>query len=307
MRVSVVICTYNRAAFLDKLLGSLVRQEFTGEHEVIVVDNNSIDNTKEVVTRWRPLAHPRCPIHYIVATQQGLSHARNTGAIAAGGDVVAFIDDDAVAEQRWLQHIIDDMTDQAISCVGGKVIPDWSEPPPPWLTPLLWPAIGGSIHGETRRIMSGKLYPMGGNMAVRQSWYQLVGGFNPQLGRVGRNLVSVEEIEFADRIRRQGGLMLYDPDMIIYHYVPPERMSTAYLARRYYWDGRSMARWERIRGRRYRQWIVGLIRLLVAVPRDLSRLAFYSILGRQYSAFASFCGLERTRGYLDELRHSRST
>src|SRR5262249_48656920 len=152
---------------------------------------------------------------YVFAAQQGLSYARNVGAEVAAGDIIAFVDDDAVAERGWLRRMLDDMADPSLACVSGKVIPAWSEPPPDWVTTELLPAVGGSIHGDVRCMMTGKLYPMGGNMAVRKGQYKALNGFNTSFGRVGTNLASVAEVEFADRLRRAGGMMLYDPDMII--------------------------------------------------------------------------------------------
>jgi len=301
-KVSIVICTYNRALLLDKLLQSLVHQEFEGEHEIIIVDNNSTDETKVVAEKWMPLAGPKCPIQYMFVAKQGLSYAKNVGVDAADGDVVAFIDDDAIAEKKWLQRIIDNFADPETVSLGGKVIPAWSEPPPDWLlTPELWPAIGGSNYGEVHRIMTGKMCPLGGNMAIRRSWCQAIGGFNPQFGKVGRNMVSFEEVEFADRLRRRGGKMVYDPQMIIYHYVPKERMTKDYVARRRYWDGRSFSAFERTRGGWFRQWVIGLLIIILNVSRDLPGLLINSIIGNRSCVFIYFCRLKRAQGYINEM------
>jgi glycosyltransferase involved in cell wall biosynthesis len=302
MKVSVLVCTYNRAPFLEKVLNSLSHQEFEGEHEIIVVDNNSTDNTKAIAEKWIPLAHPRCPIRYTFAAQQGLSCARNAGAQAANGDVIASIDDDAVAEKNWLQCIVDNLADPSIACVGGQVLLEWSEPPPDWITPDLWSVLGASsMHGDTRTIMRGRLYPMGGNMAVRRSWYEALGGMNTQLGRCGESLLSLEEIEFGDRLRRRGGIAVYDPQMIIHHYVPHSRMTREYISRRFYWEGRSMSAWQRIKGGQVRQWAYGLLRTGLTGPRDLLRWLYHSTVGTRSSVFAQRCRLRKTRGYLDEM------
>lgn len=304
-KVSVIVCTHNRAQSLDKLLQSLVQQEFEGEHEIVVVDNNSTDETKAIVEKWTSLANPRCPIRYVFAAKQGLSHARNVGIEAASGDIVAFIDDDAVAEKNWLQCIISNLSDPEIASVGGKVIPAWSDHPPTWIIgPELWPAIGGSRYGETRRIMTGKMCPLGGNMAIRKSWCLEVGGFNPQFGKVGRNMVSFEEVEFADRLRRRGGKMLYDPMMIVHHCVPKERMSEDYVAQRRYWDGRSFSAFERARGGWFRQWAIGLLLIILNLARDLPVWLVSSIWGNHSRAFVYFCRLKRAQGYIAEMLRS---
>ncbi len=304
IQVSIIVCTYNRAMLLDKLLESLAVQDIEGRHEIVVIDNNSKDETKIVVEKWMSLAAPNCPIRYQFVAQQGLSHARNAGVSAARGNVLAFIDDDAVASQHWLQRMVDNLVDETIACVSGKVIPAWSEPPPDWMTFELLPSVGGSIHGDTRRVITGKLYPMGGNMAIRKQWFQSLGGFNPQLGRVGTTLSSYEEIEWSDRLRRKGGIILFDPLMIIYHHVPPQRMTKAYIAGRRYWDGRSLAMWERIKGGRLRQYAVGAIRVLITVPRDLLGLLIHSTIGDHSRAFMYYTRLKRMQGYLAEVKHS---
>jgi glycosyltransferase involved in cell wall biosynthesis len=301
MKVSIIACTYNRAPLIDKLLRSLVAQEFEGEHEIVVVDNNSTDDTKTIVENWIPRANPNCPIRYLFVARQGVSFARNAGVEAATGDVVAFIDDDAVAEKDWLQRVIDDMRDQSLACVGGKVIPAWAEPPPDWITFELLPSIGGSILGDNRCVMTGKLYPLGGNMAVRKSWHQSLGGFNINMGRVGKSLATAAEIEFADRLRRAGGVTLYDPQMIIHHHVPPSRMTQEYFLRVRYWEGRSVAVWQRLRKGRLHQWLMGIARILVAVPRDAAHILINSTMGKRSLVFSYQCRLRRTRGYVDEM------
>jgi glycosyltransferase involved in cell wall biosynthesis len=302
VKVSVLVCTYNRAPFLDKALRSLVDQEFEGEHEILVVDNNSCDETRAVADNWMPRAHPRCPIRYVFAAQQGLSFARNAGAEASEGDVIAFMDDDARAGENWLQRIVDGLSDASIACLGGRVLLDWPEPPPDWITPDLWPVLGASnYHGDKPRVMTGRLYPMGGNMAVRKDWYRALDGFNVQFGRVANSLASCAEIEFAERLRARGGVTVYDPEMTIYHYVHPNRMTKDYILNRFYWEGRSMSAWRREKGGKAREWAFGLVRTGLTGPRDLLSLFYHSTAGARSSVFAQQCRLKKTRGYLDEM------
>ena len=301
VNVSVLICTYNRASFLSKLLQSLVEQQFEGKHEIVIVDNNSTDDTRAVAEQWMSRASADLQIRYVFAAQQGLSYARNVGVEAATGDVVAFVDDDAVVEKDWLQRVIDNMADQSFACVGGMVIPAWSEPPPEWITFELFPSIGGSIHGDERRVMTGNLYPMGGNMAVRKRWYRALGGFNINMGRVGKGLATAAEVEFADRLRRAGGITLYDPQMIIHHHVPPSRMTKEYFLRVRYWEGRSVAVWQRLRKGKVHQWLMGVARILIAIPRDVMHILIHSTVGKRSLVFSYRCRLRRTRGYVDQM------
>jgi len=302
MKVSILVCTYNRAPFLDKLLECLINQNFRGEHEIIVVDNNSADETKAVFDKWMAKANPQCPIRYKFVAEQGLSHARNAGVDVAAGEIVAFIDDDAIPGKDWLQQIIDNFADGSLASLGGKVIPDWSGPPPGWLsTPEHWPAIGGSNYGEKHRVMSKKMCPLGGNMAVRTEWCRSVGGFNPRFGKIGRNMGSFEEVEFANRIRQKGGKMIYDPKMIIYHHVPNERMTKTYVSERRYWDGHTLAAFEKIRGGRRRQWMIGFLLLGLHLLRDLPGLVINTVLGKRDRAYIHFIWLKRAQGYFQEV------
>ena len=121
------------------------------------------------------------------------------------------------------------------------------------------------------------------------------------MGRVGKSLATAAEIEFADRLRRAGGITLYDPRMIIHHHVPSSRMTKEYFLRVRYWEGRSVAVWQRLRKGRLHQWLMGMARILVAVPRDVANILINSTVGKRSLVFSYQCRLRRTRGYLDEM------
>lgn len=306
VKVSVLICTYNRAELLDKLLETLGHQKFEGEHEIVVVDNNSTDGTKAVAEKWMALANPKFPVRYVFAGEaQGIAYTRNVSIDAAEGNVLAYIDDDALPEKDWIQRIIHNFADETVAAAGGKVIPAWSEPPPDWIIqPELSPAIGATQYGEVFREMTVKMAPLAGNMAVRKDWAQAI-RFDPRFGKVGRDMKSFEEIEFADRLCRSGGKMIYDPQMIVYHYLPKERMTKEYVSSRRYGDGQSFSAFERKRGGRLRQWAVGSALLILNVLRDLPGLLINFIKGNDSRAFVYFCHLKRAQGYINELWTSR--
>ena len=114
-------------------------------------------------------------------------------------------------------------------------------------------------------------------------------------------MVSFEEVEFAHRLRRRGGRMLYDPEMVIYHHVPGERMTKDYVAQRRYWDGRSFSAFERTRAGWLRQWAIGLALIILVLVRDLPGLLISSILGDSSQTFVFYCRTRRARGYIDEM------
>ncbi|MDH5506005.1 MAG: glycosyltransferase [Anaerolineae bacterium] len=133
MDITVVICTYNRAATLHIPLDSMVKQHYPTEHfEVIVVDNNSTDATRHIVESYQE----RLPnLRYIFEPQQGLSIARNKGWQDAAAPIVAYLDDDAGACEKWLGEIVKVFEEETPrpACVGGPVQLDWGGKKPDWL------------------------------------------------------------------------------------------------------------------------------------------------------------------------------
>ena len=131
IRISAIICTLNRAAYLEKAIQSLADQTLPEEQfEIIVVDNGSTDNTKTMVEGFKHLENLR----YIYEPIMGLSQARNTGWQNAQGDYVAYLDDDAIACPEWLERIVQafDTVEPRPGSVGGKVIPVWEAERPAW-------------------------------------------------------------------------------------------------------------------------------------------------------------------------------
>jgi glycosyltransferase involved in cell wall biosynthesis len=201
--ISIVICTYNRRRLLPRAIESVIAQDFSFPYELIIVDNASTDGTPDLIEKWRK-QYPSL-ILYVFEPVAGLSHARNAGVAAASGEIIAMIDDDAFADTDWLREIQSafDEFPQA-GCVGGHVIPEWESRQPAWINDELLPAIGGENFGTEKRILDGKLYPVGANMAFRKSVFYEVEGFNPILGRIGNKLLSCEEVDFAEKIRKGG-------------------------------------------------------------------------------------------------------
>lgn len=140
-QISAIICTHNRDHYLGAAIDSLLSQNFVNGFEVVVVDNGSKDNTKQVVEQR--LAHPR--LKYIYEPVLGLSVARNTGAKAASGEILAYLDDDAVASPCWLQVLYGAyQSNSKLAIAGGKVTLLWPEQtlPPRWLSPGLASNLG---------------------------------------------------------------------------------------------------------------------------------------------------------------------
>lgn len=242
MRLDVVIGTYNRAALLSRTLESLLAADPPAALHVwvIVVDNRSTDNTREVVERFEPRFGGR--LQYVFETAQGRSHALNAGITAGTGDLVGMIDDDEEIDRRWFQVIEQAFADAATGFIGGPYQPRWGAPRPAWLGEAYRGAVGWVDGGNAIRRFGpgfdGML--MGGNAVIRRTVLDQVGLFATDLGRTATHLMSCEDEDMFRRLLAAGATGFYRPDLIIHHYVPPERLSRRYFRRWCYWRGVSM-------------------------------------------------------------------
>ncbi len=248
--VSVVIPTFNRAETLRLTLRSVLAQHAEVRYEVVVVDNNSTDHSRDVVgelSRQAPV-----PLRYVLEPVQGSSAARNAGAAAARGEVIAFLDDDVLAEPTWLSALADAYTRAPDAwAVGGRVTLWFSGQPPRWLDPLdalLACYLSAQDLGDGLVRIE---YPRGlisANLSVRREALEQVGGFSGQLGRFGGRLLSGEDLELCWRIQRAGGAVYYCGAASVAHVVGPDRLTRTFFRRRAYWQGRTEAALSHRRG-----------------------------------------------------------
>lgn len=226
--VSVVVPTFNRQLLLRRTLESLLHQRSESvRFEVLVVDNNSSDDTRAVVDAF---ANQWPKIKYLFEPRCGVSHARNTGIAAARAPLIAFIDDDVEADPAWIATIkraFDDHPD--IDCVGGKIEARWIVPPPAWLTENHWGAVAlQAKKGDNPHVDASRASPclMTANFASRRAALDHVGGFSPDYLRD-------EDRELQLRLWAAGKRGLYVDAIGVTTEVPLERMTKAYH-RRYY-------------------------------------------------------------------------
>jgi len=244
-RVSVVIPTFNRADLLGGTIDRLAAlRPQTSRWELIVVDNNSTDATRAVVES-RVGSFP-VPLRYIFEGTQGRSSALNTGIAASTAPVLAFIDDDVMVGDEWLDAAAAPLLDGSdIEYTGGPVRPIWEAPRPPWLSAErgdLWGTIAICHYGAEPFVFEErKRVPLGANMAVRRRLFERIGGFDPMLGRSnGRHVLGQEVPEFLARARAAGARGMYVPSMIVDHHVPARRLTKAYF--RKWWYGKGLSR-----------------------------------------------------------------
>jgi glycosyltransferase involved in cell wall biosynthesis len=265
VNVTVIVCTYNRCQSLAKALDSVAASVLPDSvgWEVLVVDNNSKDRTREVVETYCR-RYPR-QFRYLFESKQGKSHALNSGILEARGDVVAFMDDDVIVEPTWLQLLTAPLGSGDCAGVGGRILPARAFVPPKWLL-LNGPYSTGSMlalfdlgdqPGELREP------PFGTNMAFRKSVFGKYGAFRTDMGPCPGSELRNEDTEFGRRLLAGGERLWYEPSAIVYHAIPEERLERRYFLAFWLDHGRASIReWKKgppiIRIPREYSWILGL-------------------------------------------------
>ena len=235
--VSVVICAYTQRRW-DDLVGAVesVQSQTHPPCELFIV----IDHEPTLLGRAR-LAFPFAKVIANVENQ-GLSGARNTGVLATNADVIAFLDDDAVADPRWLEHLVAAYADPLVVGVGGTVTPAWDGERPAWFPVEFDWVVGCSYRGqpEKRSVVRNLI---GCNMSFRRGVFTEIGGFNHQLGRIGTEPTGCEETELCIRAGQYfpDGKVILEPDAKVVHRVTVERATWRYFRQRCLAEGRSKA------------------------------------------------------------------
>jgi len=230
MKVTVILCTYNRCETLAKALESAaaLRLPEPDEWEVLVVDNNSHDQTREVVENFCRGYAGR--FRYLFEPQQGKSHALNAGIREAHGAILAFMDDDVTVEPTWLRNLTAPLHKSDWAGAGGRILPQRTFTPPRWLSlegryslaPLALFDLGPEA-GELAEP------PFGANMAFRKGVFEKYGGFRTDLGPRPDSEIRSEDSEFGHRLLRAGERLRYEPSAVVYHAVPGCRLQKKYF------------------------------------------------------------------------------
>lgn len=248
IQIAAIICTHNRDRYLGAAIDSLLQQE-GDNYEIIVIDNASSDQTKEVVEAR--LKDSRLKYYYEPVL--GLSVARNRGAKVSFAPILAYLDDDAEASPQWLKVITMAYQDNAkLAIAGGKVTLIWPEDitPPKWISTDMAGGLGlYNLGEEVVYIDNPNLTPRGLNYSLRRAFLEEIGGFDPNLGRVGKNLLSNEELYMTELALKQGWQVAYLPEALVAHNVAPERTKPGWFLSRSWWQGVSECYREEIAGR----------------------------------------------------------
>jgi len=248
MKISVIICTYNREKFLKLALDSYKNQTLQPEgFEIIIVDNNSTDNTKKIVQKFIG-ENPSLDVRYVFEERQGLSFARNRGIQEAKYEIITFVDDDAEAEKDFLKNLKSYFeSDKKAMAVGGKVEPVFSSGKEPrWLSPYLWGLVTKIDYGNKVKPFPANKYPVGCNMSFRREVFEKYGKFDTELGRIGRVGLASEEKDIFERLKTSGAKIMYLPNITVHHHIDDYRLEKSYIIKLCYGIGIS----EKIRTRK---------------------------------------------------------
>ncbi len=281
IRLSLIIATYNRSAPLLAALESVVRQDADpAEWECVVVNNNSKDDTE---ARFAEFAarHPALSLRMVRETRQGLSHARNRGIAETSGPCIAIIDDDERINEGFVSAYIRffDRHPEA-AAAGGRIIPEYLSGRPAWMSRYTERPIANPIDlGPDERVFPAGRIPGGGNMALRRAAVEKYGAFDPALGRVGGRLIGGEESDLFERLARGGESCWYVPEAVMWHIIPPEKLTEEYFERLSYNIGVSQRTRAKL-GKRYSRalfsecmkWCATLMLMLTMSPCRARRL-----------------------------------
>jgi len=238
--LSIVVSTYNRETLLKQCLESLCAQTLAkNKFEVIIIDNNSTDNTKETAHSFTAQYDN---FRYVSESKQGLSYCRNRGIKESNAEYIAFIDDDGKAEPDWAEKIVYSFNNvkPAPSAVGGIILPFYDCQPPGWFKD----EYETRTWGDRKKFLeppAGRYGFSGSNCALKKNIFTKFEGFNSDLGMKGNTLKLGEEADLFFRVYKKHPFFWYDPSIKVYHYAPLWKMKKSYYYKRQYIAGKSAA------------------------------------------------------------------
>ena len=282
-RLTVCVCTHDRPAYLRACLDGLRRQTARAERfEVLVVDSASRPDAERDISGLA-LAAPN--FRHLRVERPGVSLARNVGARCARAAWIAYIDDDAIPEANWVAAILDAIeAPNPPAVIGGRILPLWEAPLPPWWPERLRGALAIIEHagsGEYRtKELPAHVEPYGANMIVNVAALLEAGGFRAAIGRYGDALLSDEEVQLAWRLQSAGLSARHDPRIVVRHQIQANRLNPAWLLRRLYWQGASAVVTRRLLGEQRMVWralprrlaVAGMLAPVALIPRTSPHL-----------------------------------
>lgn len=232
-QISIIICTYNREIYIINVLESLYHQTLDKDKfEVIIVNNNSTDNTEKIFQEYIN-NHKDAHFYYYNEINQGSSFARNLGANKAISSLLCFMDDDAIADNHYLEYIIGFFNQHTeASGLGGRIIPKYIPSEPKWMSYYVSSLVGNFDYSNQIEIFRSNKYPLESNMIVRKLDFEAVGGFNTALpGVVGNLRIGGEGKEFFLKLKALNKKIYYHPKICVQHIVEVKKLTREYMYR----------------------------------------------------------------------------
>ena len=247
--ISVIIATHNRCALLARTIEAIRAQTWPPHRlEIIVVDNGSSDGTRALLEREACVSREPALI-VLDETRPGKSYAVNTGVPVARGSLLVFTDDDVVPQPHWLSALWKAVEETEADFAVGRIRPLWEARPPDWLSDRLYGVIAVPDNGTERLVIekgrNEQVMPIGANMALRPAVIARIGGWRTDLGKLRQTLRTGEDHEFYLRMLNAGMRGVYEPEALVGHIVPADRLDRAYFRRWLHNNGRIVAGLER--------------------------------------------------------------
>lgn len=239
--ISVIICTYNRDKYIGQLLDSLAKNDYPEtNYEIILVDNNCTDNTRSICEEF-VVKKTNINFRYVEEHEQGLSAARNKGIKEAKGDIIIYVDDDAIVDSDYIRSYAEHFhSNPETMAAGGPIEPLYETKEPSWMSPYTKALLTAWMnYGDKVRKYPNGRFPGGGNAAYRKSVFDKVGLFNTELGRKGSALLASEEKDIFDKMQQLGMQVLYLPLPVLHHIIPQTKLEEPYFNRLTLQIGRS--------------------------------------------------------------------
>jgi GT2 family glycosyltransferase/glycosyltransferase involved in cell wall biosynthesis len=321
-RFSIILCTYNRRNLVLSALASLRRQTLPyNTFEVIVVDNGSSDGTSGAVRTYVSAGRHQdkktddtWKVVCLSEPQNGLAYARNTGLLAASGEIAVFLDDDAIADQRLLERLWQAYQETDADAIGARVDLRWEAPRPHWLTEDMLDMLGHFEPASERIKLSAPASFSSSCFSVKIATLRATGYFSPFLSKRDNLPASAEVQDMCRRLYTAGYALWYEPTAIAAHRVAAVRLTRAFIMGRAYWKGRSevMARYQDSRQQHSFETLGAALRelreivFLACIHRPLLRLAGRSSNERLQAATEQARSLGRFQQRLSFLEHAPS-
>ncbi len=241
--ITVAVCCYNAAHYLVNLIESIAALECPIPFEILIIDNNSSDNTKEIVQNFTLNLH--IPTRYVFEKEQGIPFARNRAIEESSESLyLAFIDADEIPDKKWLSAAVNGLSNYNADCVGGKIIVDIYHHPK-WMNDSILPFLGKIDYGDKPFRVTDKTTPVwSGNIAYRTSIFSDGLRFDTRYNREGTGIGGGEDGVLFRELLSQPYHIRYEPDMRIKHLIPDSKIKRSYFLKLHYIAGKKSGLYE---------------------------------------------------------------